>query len=200
MTICPPTDCGGGPSNASAFPLSTIAGTKLMASARSRNSRRHVYSCCGNIPCRRATSDTFAPGSRLSAIIRARASRVHRRLPPAVSITSSRSARAGTLVWIQVSKSVSSLIDHLARQHGETTNSRQLENVGDFYRLPHTPYPGPPIITGIFPLKTAQNLGSRSISIDWRNVFRFWSQLWNIFFLAMPPTDRSFPIDSGGNI
>nr|BAF03484.1 hypothetical protein [Novosphingobium sp. KA1] len=135
MTICPLTDCGGGPGNAPAFSLSTIAGTKLMASARSRNPRRHVYSCCGNSPCRRATADTFAPGSRLSAIIRARASGVHRRLPPAVSITSSRSARPGTLVSTLVSKSVSSLTGHLAVHRGETTKLGQSENVGEVYRL-----------------------------------------------------------------
>lgn len=49
--------------------------------------------------------------------------------------TSSRFARPVTLVSKQVSKSVSSLIGHLAILHGETTDSRQLENVGNFYRL-----------------------------------------------------------------
>src|SRR3546814_18822356 len=79
-------------------------------------------------PPRSTRTDTLFPYTTLFRS-------VHRRLPPAVSITSSRSARPGTLVSTLVSKSVSSLTGHLAVHRGETTKLGQSENVGEVYRL-----------------------------------------------------------------
>ena len=53
-------------------------------------SRRQPNSCCGLSPCRRATSDTLAPGVRLSTTMRALSSSDHRRRRPVPVISSIR--------------------------------------------------------------------------------------------------------------
>ena len=58
--------------------------------ARLRASLRQVKTCCGRRPCRRATSDTTAPGISVSATILALSSSVQRRRPPTPLITSKR--------------------------------------------------------------------------------------------------------------
>ena len=55
-----------------------------------RASRCHVSACCGVRPCRRATSDTTAPGSSVSATIPVVSSALQRRRPPAPLIISTR--------------------------------------------------------------------------------------------------------------
>ena len=56
----------------------------------SRACRRQPNSCCGLSPCRRATSDTLAPGLRLSTKMRALSSSDHCRRRPVPVISSSR--------------------------------------------------------------------------------------------------------------
>ena len=56
-----------------------------------RASRRQAVTCCGATPCRRATSTTRAPGSKLSATIRAFTASDQLRRPVGPAITSSRS-------------------------------------------------------------------------------------------------------------
>ena len=85
---------------------STTTGTKPSASAPScalrRASRRHVNSCCGVAPYRRATSETTAPGSRDASTARdfSLCDQRRRRPPPPV-ITSTRRpvAAFGSSVW-----------------------------------------------------------------------------------------------------
>ena len=60
------------------------------ASSSRRASRRHPKTCCGDSPWRRATSETAAPGTKVSSRIRALASADHRRRPPAPLIISIR--------------------------------------------------------------------------------------------------------------
>src|SRR5690606_13319508 len=63
---------------------SSIDATRLRACLR------QVKTCCGRRPCRRATSDTIAPGTSVSATILALSSSVQSRRPPAPLITSKR--------------------------------------------------------------------------------------------------------------
>jgi hypothetical protein len=64
-----------------------------------RPSRRQPNNCWGVSPCRRATTDTAAPASSLSATIRALSSTVQRRRPPPPVITSMRRTwRSGSSV------------------------------------------------------------------------------------------------------
>src|SRR5262245_509376 len=60
-----------------------------------RASRRHPNSCCGVIPCCRATSETTAPGCSLSSTMRALASGDQRRRRPTPVITSIRCKPSG---------------------------------------------------------------------------------------------------------
>src|SRR5215472_3756607 len=60
-----------------------------------RASRRHPNSCCGVIPCCRATSETTAPGCWLSSTMRALASGDQRRRRPIPVITSMRCKPSG---------------------------------------------------------------------------------------------------------
>src|SRR5215813_12642580 len=60
-----------------------------------RASRRHPNSCCGVIPCCRATSETTAPGCWLSSTMRALASGDQRRRRPTPVITSMRCKPSG---------------------------------------------------------------------------------------------------------
>src|SRR5262249_3100019 len=68
---------------------SVTTGTKSGASSAGRLSTparaalRHTKRCCGEMPCRRATSDTTAPGAYDSATIRPLTSSLHRRRRPA---------------------------------------------------------------------------------------------------------------------
>src|SRR5262252_10498197 len=60
-----------------------------------RPSRRHPNSCCGVIPCCRATSETTAPGCWLSSTMHALASGDQRRRRPTRVITSMRCKPSG---------------------------------------------------------------------------------------------------------
>src|SRR5215203_834954 len=82
----------------------TTAGTNetasFPASSGRRASRRHPNSCCGKSPCRRATSDTTAPGASVSSTMRALSSTDHRRRPPKPLMTSIRlSGPLGLSLW-----------------------------------------------------------------------------------------------------
>src|SRR5215216_2193978 len=95
---------GRGSTDAIGAGTSTTAGTNAAdAKATScvrRASRRHPNSCCGDSPCRRATSDTTAPGTNVSSRMRAFSSIDQRRRPPTPLITSiRRSDRLGSSVW-----------------------------------------------------------------------------------------------------
>src|ERR1700757_1114441 len=75
---------------------SVTTGTKSGASSAGRLSTparaalRHTKRCCGEMPCRRATSDTTAPGAYDSATIRPLTSSLHRRRRPAPTWISTR--------------------------------------------------------------------------------------------------------------
>src|SRR5246500_5243977 len=75
---------------------SVTTGTKRGASSAGRLSTparaalRHTKRCCGEMPCRRATSDTTAPGAYDSATIRPLTSSLHRRRRPAPTWISTR--------------------------------------------------------------------------------------------------------------
>src|SRR6516162_7438012 len=75
---------------------SVTTGTKSGASSAGRLSTparaalRHTKRCCGDMPCRRATSDTTAPGAYDSATIRPLTSSLHRRRRPAPTWISTR--------------------------------------------------------------------------------------------------------------
>ena len=86
--------------------VSTTTGTKPSEYAPSRAwrraSRRHVKSCCGVAPYRRATSETTAPGSRDASTARDFwLGDQRRRRPPPPVITSTRRpvAAFGSSVW-----------------------------------------------------------------------------------------------------
>ena len=73
----------------------TNVGTTSAPSAAGRRAwRRHVNNCCGDSPCRRATSETTAPGTNVSSIIRALFAENRRRRPAPV-ITSNRRTVVG---------------------------------------------------------------------------------------------------------
>src|SRR5262249_31509470 len=61
-----------------------------------RTARRHAKSCCGLSPCRRATSDTLASGSKLSNTMRTLSSLDQRRRRPVPVISSSRRTPSGS--------------------------------------------------------------------------------------------------------
>ena len=90
--------------------VSTTAGTNCGASelrlaAGSRACRRHVKSCCGVNPCRRATWQAVAPSTKLSATIDAFSSGVQERRRPAPVNTSSRCAglkTSDTCLWSEI--------------------------------------------------------------------------------------------------
>ena len=66
------------------------APASVLVPIRARAARRQPNSCCGLSPCRRATSDTFAPGARLYRTIWVLASVDHRRRRPLPVISSIR--------------------------------------------------------------------------------------------------------------
>ena len=80
--------------------VSTTAGTNcgasmsVLAPAGRRACRRQPNTCCGVSPCRRATSETTAPGTSVSSMIRALSSSENRRRRPVPVITSSRRTAA----------------------------------------------------------------------------------------------------------
>ena len=77
-------------------PNSVTTGTKSGASSAGRPSTparaalRHAKRCWGEMPCRRATSDTTAPDAYDSAMIRPLTSSLHRRRRPAPTWISTR--------------------------------------------------------------------------------------------------------------
>ncbi len=95
--------------------VSTTAGTNVGASlsvgcgATLRACRRHVNTCCGVRPCRRATSETTASGASVSSTTRAFKSSVNRRRRPTPVITSSRRTvvTSGSSLWSSVDTSQS---------------------------------------------------------------------------------------------
>jgi ABC-type sugar transport system ATPase subunit len=85
-----PTRPADAPSPAGNLDPPPLRATALPAGSRARASRRQPNSCCGLSPCRRATSDTLAPGPRLSTTMRALSSSDHRRRRPVPVISSIR--------------------------------------------------------------------------------------------------------------
>src|SRR3954466_5814680 len=99
---------------------STTAGTNSGASALVieglRACRRHVNTCCGISPWRRATSETTAPGKSVSSTISALSSSENRRRRPVPVITSSRrTVTSGSSVWSSVDTSRSLFRDRYTR-------------------------------------------------------------------------------------
>src|SRR6266436_3749260 len=82
----PPLRAHAGPAGSRARASASSTGSEM----RARASRRQPNSCCGLSPCRRATSDTLAPGLRLSTTMRALSSSDHRRRRPVPVISSMR--------------------------------------------------------------------------------------------------------------
>lgn len=81
------------PAIATGAMASTTAGTNCGSSAIGvgcrRACRRQVNTCCGGSPCRRAISETTAPGTSVSSTIRALSSLENQRRRPVSVITSS---------------------------------------------------------------------------------------------------------------
>jgi len=99
----------GGASDAS-----TVTGTNdngCVAPTRAR--RRQSKTCCGVSPCRRAISDTTAPGTSVSSTIRAFSSpdQVRRRTSPVIT-SIRRTARGGSTVRSGLRTSRSHIRDH----------------------------------------------------------------------------------------
>jgi hypothetical protein len=97
-----------------------------------RPSRRQPNNCWGVSPCRRATTDTAAPASSLSATIRALSSTVQRRRPPPPVITSMRRTwRSGSSVGSSLDTSRS-----LSRSRISTITDQELHRkAAPEYRL-----------------------------------------------------------------
>jgi len=97
----------------------------------SRACRRQPNNCCGLSPCRRATSDTLAPGFRLSTTMRALSSADHCRRRPVPVISSIRrtvvtppsALSAGLLSSVCSNRS-------LIARHQATTRARPKRGVG----------------------------------------------------------------------
>lgn len=70
---------------------------------RRRASRRHVNSCCGDRPCRRATADNTAPGASVSSGIRARSSSAARAVRLAHRVPTARSRTQIVALWPRIS-------------------------------------------------------------------------------------------------
>jgi len=79
-------------------------------------SRRHANRCWGAIPCRRATSDTTAPGAAASSRMRAFSSAGQRRRPAPPVITSiRRTGRNGSSIGSSISSKRSQTEDRQPR-------------------------------------------------------------------------------------
>ena len=115
---------------------STTAGTNGGSSAfgggNRRACRRQVNTCCGVSPCRRAISETTAPGTSVSSMIRALSSLENQRRRPVSVITSSRPAVASELsVWSSIDTRRSLQRDretrpsHVPREGGSGTTLTQ---------------------------------------------------------------------------
>ena len=92
--------------------VSTTAGTNCGAllsvlATGWRACRRHVNTCCGVSPCRRATAETTAPGTSVSSTIPALKSSENWRRRPVPVITSSRrtAVTSGSSLWSSVDTS-----------------------------------------------------------------------------------------------
>ncbi|MGY2803854.1 hypothetical protein ACVIHF_000584 [Bradyrhizobium sp. USDA 4506] len=90
-----------------------------------RACRRQVNTCCGVSPCRRAISETTAPGTSVSSTIRALSSLENQRRRPVSVITSSRCAVTSDLsVWSSIDTSRSlqrdreTHLSHVPREGG----------------------------------------------------------------------------------
>jgi hypothetical protein len=143
---------GGFDGGAAAVGSGTItAGTKAgSVAAVLRASRRHVNTCCGASPWRRATTDTTAPGTSVSSTIRARSSTLQRLRPIAPLITSRRrTGPDGSSLWSSLDTKRSSRSDRYCPSSERTGEGE----VG----APHTqPLP-------IAVLKASQSIGRSRI-------------------------------------
>lgn len=125
--------------------VSTTAGTNRGTSGaaytpvRCRDWRRHVNNCCGASPCRRATSETTAPGTSVSSIIRVLSSAENHRRRPVPVITSSRRAvvASGLSVWSSIDttrspiqRSSHSPIVNVRKRCGQNTAYEQQARIG----------------------------------------------------------------------
>ena len=119
-------------SNRDGAMASTTAGTNCGSSAIGagcrRACRRQVNTCCGVSPCRRAISETTAPGTSVSSTIRALSSLENQRRRPVSVITSSRRAVTSDLsVWSSIDTSRSlqrdreTRLSHVPREGGSGT-------------------------------------------------------------------------------
>ncbi len=103
MVIAPEPFAAAPPAPSSRVSLTT--GTNIGAASAGNVTRparaalRQANRCCGNMSCRRATSDTTAPGTYDSATIRPFASPLQRRRPPTPTLISTRprGAEASTI-------------------------------------------------------------------------------------------------------
>ena len=112
----------------------TNGGASVLASNRRRASRRQANNCCGEIPCRRATSETTTPGAGEASIARAFSSSHQRRRPPPPATTSIRRPAAALS-----SSSPSSLDTSRSPNHGLSIVHRSAKlKVGSKQRLPLT--------------------------------------------------------------
>jgi hypothetical protein len=96
--------------NAASKTVGTNCGALLsVLTAGCRACRRHVNTCCGVSPCRRATSETTAPGASVSSMTPALKSSVKWRRRPVPAITSSRrtAVTSGSSLWSSVDTSQS---------------------------------------------------------------------------------------------
>jgi hypothetical protein len=85
-------------------------------------SRRHANRCWGAIPCRRATSDTTAPGAAASSRMRAFSSAGQRRRPAPPVITSiRRTGRNGSSIGSSISSKRSQTEDRQPRPSAAAT-------------------------------------------------------------------------------
>ena len=136
----------------------TTAGTKFGAAfsvgpaADCRACRRHVNTCCGVSPRRRATSETTAPTTSVSSTIWALKSSENRRRRPVPVITSNRrnSVASGLSVWSSVDTSRSPT--QRSSQSPITSPNRRWDH--------HSAYPTCAMSSGVSP--TTQSIASPS--------------------------------------
>ena len=126
---------GAGPLPAAAL-ASTTTGTKPSAKLKSssalrRASRRHVKSCCGVIPCCRATADTTASGSSDASTARAFSSSDQRRSATAARDHLNPAAGRG----LRVKRKVKSRHKPISNEVGRLPHPGEPRKVGEKHRL-----------------------------------------------------------------
>ena len=109
-------DGGGSAVRATGVKASPLSDALCLAS------RRHANRCWGAIPCRRATSDTTAPGAAASSRMRAFSSAGQRRRPAPPVITSiRRTGRNGSSIGSSISSKRSQTEDRQPRPSAAAT-------------------------------------------------------------------------------